>query len=192
MYSIELPPSYCAVMIIAKKLTSNLGYTSLRKLYSWLFTLTYMAESQELQKTQIARCDFLGSWVRIGCFIVSNSEFRNLTIMFGIKGFHIDLELNFIFAPEMEMRVDKKMHYKSMIEDNIILKRGFWGWEGIGIYKETKLVDSFGYSKIEIGAHPMMGIGINNFYHESTQHAVLGCQLVNFQVDIHAAIDKSA
>ena len=179
-------------MILAKKLTSSFGHTSLTKIYRWLFKLTYKAELQEFQKTQIARCDFLGNWVRIGCFIVCNSELRNLTIIFGIKRFHIDLEFNFIFAPELEIRVDKKMHYKTMIEENIILKRGFWGWEGIGVYKETKLVDSFGYSKIEIGAHPMIGIGINNFYHELTQHAVLGCQLVNFQLDIHAAIDKSA
>ena len=150
MYASELTPPYCTVMIIAIKHKATVLYISFKKLYSWLFKLIYKSQSQEFQKTQIARCDFLGTWVRIGFFLVSNSEFRNLTLMFGIKRFHIDLELNFIFAPEMEMRVDKKMHYKSMIEDNVILKRGFWGWEGIGIYRETKLIDSFGYSKIEI------------------------------------------
>jgi hypothetical protein len=191
MYAIALLAPYCVTMILAKKISSTFTHLNLRKLFNWLFKPIYKIESTDFQKTQIARCDFWGGWLRIGCFHVSNYEFQNITIMIGIKRFHIDLELNFIVAPEREVRSDKKTHYNRLIEGNVNVENSFLGWEGIGIYKEKTLIESFGISKIEIGAHPLVSIGVCNFYHSSTQHAVLGCQIANFQVDLHAAVDSS-
>ena len=191
MYAIELLAPYCAIMILAKKLSFAFTHLSLRKLFNWLLKPIYRIESNDFQETHIAKCDFLGNWLSFGFFRVRNSAFRNITIMIGIKRFHIDLELNFIVAPEREVRSDKKTHFNRLVEGNVDVENSFLGWEGIGIYKERTLIDSFGISKIEIGAHPLVSIGVCNFYHSSTQHAVLGCQLANFQIDLHAAVDSS-
>jgi len=178
-------------MILSKQ-NLDIHFSRISKLFLWFFKISNQVNSSDFHITRVSRCSFLGSWINLGAIYHGNLSGQNITFLFGIKRFHLDLELNFIIAPEMEVRADKKIHYKNVIEKNAILKRGFLGWEGIGIYGEKTLVHSIGVSKIEIGAHPMISVGACNFYHELTQHAVIGCQLLNFQVDLHAAFDSSA
>ena len=110
-------------------------------------------------------------------------------LMMGISRFHFDIDLISNRYPEREIRLDRRCHSIDHHEDNLTFKSWFLGFEGIGIYRELSGNNGYGNSSIEIGAHPLISLGLINHYSPFTHHAVVGFKLLNLQLNLHSALD---
>jgi hypothetical protein len=136
-------------------------------------------------KSRLARGRF---WIGINTFFSSQSSL--VTIAIGVKRIHFDIDLIFSARPEEEIRNDRRTNTFKHIDPPFRFESWFLGYEGIGLFRELSVHDDITISRIEVGAHPMITIGFVNLYHPSTQQAIFGVQIINFQISVHSAIDK--
>jgi hypothetical protein len=157
---------------------------------NWLFRVTFNTNQSENGLTHSMRYSIINGWINFGATAFIRHDMSGVTMLLGMKRFHFDLDLVYTPRPEDERRNDKRSNSIKVEESHSQFESWFLGYEGVGIYRERSTSDDLSLSRLEIGAHPMIGLGIYNFYHPATQQAVLGIQLFNFQISLHSAMDS--
>ncbi len=156
---------------------------------NWVFTPSIHVHESEENISKVIHGRLLGGLFKIGVVIFMVPNLNGITAMLGVSHFHIDLDLFFIPRPEIEIQQDRRPNIIRVKEENLDYLTWFLGFEGIGIYRQKSLSSGHGVSKIDLGAHPMVSLGFANMYAQQTQHAIVGFQLMNFQIGVHSAYD---
>jgi uncharacterized membrane protein len=164
--------------------------TLVSQVATWLFNSSLQRESGEDFRFRTFRCKLGGGLLSFSLINFRNPDQSGIQICFGFIRFHYDVDLIFIPRPEAEIRNDRRINKFAYKDNAVNYHSWFLGFEGIGIYHKSSLTLENMISAIEIGAHPLISIGFYNVYHEITQHAIIGIQVINLQVSFHAAFDK--
>ncbi len=152
--------------------------------------MTFRTNQSENSLTHSVRYSIINGWINFGAVAFIRHDMSGVTLLLGIKRFHVDLDLLYTPRPEDEIRNDKRPNRHRAEESLSQLESWFLGYEGIGMYREKTMSDDYSISRLEIGAHPMLEVGFYNFNHPATTQAVLGIQFINFQISLHSSMDS--
>lgn len=152
--------------------------------------MTFRTNQSENSLIHSVRYSIINGWIIFGAVAFIRPDMSGVTLLLGIKRFHVDLDLLYTPRPEDEIRNDKLPNRQTVEKYQSQFESWFLGYEGIGIYREKSMSGDFRVSRLEIGAHPLLELGFYNFNHPATTQAVLGIHFINFQISLHSAMDS--
>ena len=158
---------------------------------TWLIDPSVQEERGEDFSFRTFSCKLGGGLFRFVINSFVKTDHKGVQFGFGILRFHFDVDIIYIYRPENEIRNDKRTNKFAFSDATVDYRSWFIGFEGVGIYRKHSMVQGYGISELEIGAHPICNIGFINLYHQVTQHAIIGMQFANLQLTLHSAFDQN-
>ena len=166
--------------------------SGLARLFQWFFKSDFEVLKSDHSVSQGVYGKFFGGLVTFGLMGILTPTVNCVTIKIGVGQAHIDLDLMTDSHPELDKRNDRIPNLTHLQGNGVDYLSWFAGLEGVGIYYHRSIKNRYGVSGIEIGAHPLLNLGVYNLYQVNTQHAILSVQFTYIQISFHAAIDTKS